>query len=119
MTKPVVKLPDSKGGWASLLLGIGLLFTAAAHGVAGDYQQASLDLAGAFGTLGLPAIFGRGYHVEIRRDRMVDTSPPPGWEGTGRLTASNEEIDGLLPPRKPTPTPTPRPGAEVRRTDEL
>ena len=111
MTKPAVKLPDSKGGWASLILGFGLTFVGLAHCLMGDYEQAWLDWAGAFGTLGLPALIGKGYHVEIRKDAPIDTKPAAVYRDMGRLSESNEDIDC-------DPIPRPKPAAEVRRADE-
>jgi hypothetical protein len=113
VTKPALKLPDSKGGWASLILGFGLCFVGIAHALMGDYEQAWLDWAGAFGTLGLPALVGKGYHVEIRKDAPVNTSPPEGFAGVHRLE-SNDDVD-------PAPKPQPFkawPQTEVRRADE-
>lgn len=113
MTKPVIKLPDTKGGWASLVLGFGLAIVGIAHCLMGDYEQGWLDFAGAFGTLGLPALVGKGYHVEVRKDAPVDTSPPAGFAGMPRLSESNQYPDPLAPPLKPGHS------AEVRRGDEL
>lgn len=96
MKKPVIKLPDSKGGWASLLLGFGLMVVGVAHFLQGDYEQSTLDFGGAFGTLGLPAIFGKGYHIEVRKDVTDDTSRP----------------QPMPPARRPANM------AEVRRADE-
>lgn len=116
MTKPVIKLPDSKGGWASLGLGVCLMGVGIFHLILGENDQAWLDFTGAFGTLGLPSIFGAGYHVEIKKDVPIDTTAPEGFGGTGRLTETNEEIDAEpLGPRKPKPGPV----TEVRRADEL
>ena len=52
MTLP--KLPATKAGWASLILGVGLLAVGCAHWLQGNTSQACLDFSGAFGTLGLP-----------------------------------------------------------------
>jgi len=108
MTKPVVKLPDSKGGWASLVIGLGMLMMGIGHMLQGDYEDATGYFTGAFGTMGLPSLFGKGYHVEIRRDHVADLSPPKGFEGVGRLTDTNEDIDAE--DIKPVPKPGPKPG---------
>lgn len=113
MTKPVIKLPDSKGGWASLILGFGLTFVGIAHALQGDFEQAWLDWAGAFGTLGLPSLFKqKGYHIEVKPDKPVDTSVPAGFTGMPRLSDSNEYPDPLARPK-------PKFGSEVRRADEI
>ncbi len=60
--------PGRLAWFFSLVLGIGLAMVGTAHFYQGNYEQASLDFAGAFGTVGLPALKKRGYHIEIRRD---------------------------------------------------
>ena len=63
------------------------------------------------GTLGLPAILGKGYHLEIKQDVPVDTSPPKGFEGVGRIGGPDDDTDDL--PKRVKPV------AEVRRSDEV
>ena len=129
MAKSVIKLPDSKGGWASLILGIGLTFVGVADWMMGNYEQAWTDWAGALGTLGLPALFGKGYHLEIKQDVPVDTSPPKGFEGM-RIGGPDDDTDDLVPKRVrvldgatgkmvDVDTRTGKPVAEVRRADEI
>jgi hypothetical protein len=95
MDKPVFKLPDTKGGWGSLIVGIGLLIVGIGHLWQGDNEQGWLDLTGAFGTLGLPSLLGKGYHVEIKKDVSVDTTAPEEFRHMPRLSESNEYPDPI------------------------
>lgn len=91
--------PSRTAWWASCLLGLGLLLIGSAHFLQGDYQRATEEFAGAFGTLGLPALAGRGYHLEIRRGTVA---PPGRYSGMPRLSESNLDMDVPdLPGRRP------------------
>ena len=65
---PVPRIPATKSDWASLMLGISLIFFAIAHFLQGNPNQAFVDLSGALGTLGLPSLMGSGWHIEVRKD---------------------------------------------------
>lgn len=63
-----VRLPQTRAEYSALALAVSLVFHAVFNWLAGDYTAAATDLAGAFGTVGLPTLVGSGYHVEIRQD---------------------------------------------------